>query len=169
MSNVKAPLQDGIDYKSEIIAQICAAQPVIALLLDDPSADIDSDAAYAVTEKNIFDYDYISRTVERSDAFIMVDADMIAATSGSMNAWEVYVQIVCHKQYVALNPKRFKGIKGNRTDNLTNQIDLLLNGKRFFGIGRLVLQSCKTAVVPDDFTSKLLTYRVEEFRRERQQ
>lgn len=169
MSELRPPLQDGIDYKAEIIAQICTSQDVIGLLLDNPSVDIDSDEAYSATEKNVFDFDYISRTVERSDAFIMVDADMIEATSGSMNAWEVYVQVVCHKKYVPLDPQKFRGVKGNRTDNLTNQIDLLLNGKRLFGIGRLELQCCKTAAVPDDFTSKLLVYRVEEFRKERLQ
>lgn len=167
MSELRPPLQDGIDYKAEVISQICSSQDVIGLLLDNPSIDIDSDEAYSATEKNIFDFDYISRTVERSDAFIMVDADMIEATSGSMNAWELYVQIVCHKKYVPLDPQKFRGVKGNRTDNLTNQVDLLLNGKRLFGIGRLALQCCKTATVPDDFTSKLLVYRVEEFRKER--
>lgn len=168
MSEKKPPLQDGIDYKSEVIAQICTAQPVIALLTDSPTIDIDSDEAYEVTEKNVFDYNYISRTVERSDAFIMVDADMIAATSGSMNAWELYVQVVCHKDYVPLSSRKFKGVKGNRLDNLVFEIDRLINGTRYFGIGKLSLQSCKTAVVPDSFSSKLLTYRIEEFRRERQ-
>lgn len=167
MLEVRPPLQDGIDYKSEVISQICNAQPVLALLTNNPTIDVDSDEAYAVTEKNVFDYDYISRTVERSDAFIMVDADMITVTSGTMNAWEVYVQVVCHKDYVPLSAKKFKGVKGNRLDNLTFQVDQLLNGTRYFGIGRLKLQSCKTATVPDSFSSKLLIYRVEEFRRER--
>ena len=60
MFEKKPPLQDGIEYKSEVIAQICTAQPVIALLTDNPSIDIDSDEAYETTEKNVFDYNYIS-------------------------------------------------------------------------------------------------------------
>lgn len=167
MPEIKTPLQDGIEYKAEVISRICASQSVIGLLIDDADVDIDSDAAYAALEQNMFDYNYIDGTVKRSDAFIMVDADMVAATSGTMNAWEVYIQVVCEKNYVPLSGKKFKGWKGNRLDNLVFQIDKLLNGSHIFGIGRLSLQSCTTAVVPDSFSSKLLTYRVEEFRRER--
>lgn len=167
MPNNKPPLWDGIEYKSSVITRLCSSQPLLGLLADDPGLDIDSDRAYRVTDECIFDFNYIDRTVERSDAFIMIDADMIAPTSGTMNEWDLYVQVVCHKGFVALDSKKFKGIRGNRTDNIICQIDQLLNGTRIFGIGRLTLQSCTVAVVPDSFTSKLLTYRVEEFRRER--
>lgn len=167
MADIKAPLQDGIEYKAEVISRLCSAQPVIGLLIDDTDVDIDSDEAYEAMDHNVYDYNYIDGTVKRSDAFIMVDADMVAVTSGTMNVWEVYVQVVCEKNYVPLSGKKSKGWKGNRLDNLTFQIDKLLNGTRMFGIGKLALQSCTTAVVPDSFSSKLLTYRVEEFRRER--
>lgn len=167
MAEIKAPLQDGIDYKAEVISRLCSAQPVIGLLIDNVDVDIDSDEAYRAMAYNVYDYNYIDGTVKRSDAFIMVDADMVAVTSSTMNAWELYVQVVCEKNYVPLSGKKFKGWKGNRLDNLVFQIDKLLNGTRAFGIGRLTLQSCTTAVVPDSFSSKLLTYRVEEFRRER--
>ena len=167
MPEYRPPLQDGIDYKAAVISSICASQAVIGLLVDDPAVDIDGDRAYRATDECVFDYNYIARTVERSGAFMKVDAEMINPTSGTMNAGEVYVQVVCHKGYVALDPKKFKGVKCNRTDNLVNQIDMLLNGTRLFGIGRLSLQSCGISVVPDSFTSKMLTYRVEEYRRER--
>lgn len=167
MPDVKTPLQDGIDYKAGVIAQLCNSQEVVGLLANNPSIDIESEEAYKFLDDCIYDFNYISKTVERSDAFVMIDADMIAPTSGSMNAWELYVQVVCYKEYVPLDHKIFRGVKGNRCDNLAFQIDKLLNGSRLFGIGRLTLQSATTAVVPDSFTSKLLTYRVEEFRRER--
>lgn len=167
MAELKAPLQDGIEYKAEVISRLCASQPVISLLADEADIDLDGDEAYATMEQNIFDFNYVPGVVKRGVGYIMVDADMIAAPSGTMNAWELYVQVVCEKNYVPLSGKKFKGWKGNRLDNLTFQIDKLLNGTRMFGIGKLALQSCTTAVVPDSFSSKLLTYRVEEFRRER--
>lgn len=161
------PLQDGIEYKSAIIEQICNAADVLRLLADDPNLEVEDDRAFRVCDEDIFDFNYIDRTVTRSDAFLMVDAEMIEATSGTMYAWEVFVQVVCHKDYMRLDPKKFRGVKGNRIDNLSKQIDALLNGSSLFGIGRLKLQSCNLAVVPDNFTSKLLTYRVEDFRRSR--
>lgn len=163
----KTPLQDGIDYKSKVLAAITHSQEVVGLLLDDPNVDLESDETSTALANCLFDFNYIDRTVERQDAFIMVDADMTNVTSQSFNAWELYVQIVCYKEYVPLDPKKFKGVKGNRRDNLTNEVDLLLNGQRLFNVGQIELISATTAVVPDSFTSKMLTYRLIEPRRER--
>jgi hypothetical protein len=167
LSNINTPLQDSIQYKSNIISLICQSPKVVGLLVDDPNVDVDSDEVYEKVKNCIFDYDYVSKTVERSDAFIMVDADMISPSSGSINNWEIYIQVVCHKNYMALDPKVFKGVKGNRRDNLMCEVDNLINGSRIAGIGKLTLFRAITSQVPDSFTSKLLTYGVPEFRRER--
>jgi len=163
----KTPLQDGVDYKQEVVKRLVSSQEVVGLLLNNPNIDLDSDEAVDSLDDLIFDFDYIDRTVERSNAFIMVDADMIMPTSGSFNMWELYVQIVCHKDYVRLDGKKFKGVVGNRRDNLMCEVDKLLNGSRMFGVGKLELKSATTAMVPDSFTSKLLTYTISEVRRER--
>lgn len=165
MPNKRNPLQDGIDYKAAVISEICSSPDVLRLLSDNPSLEIDSDQAFQLCDENIFDFNYIDRTVERKDAFIMVDVEMVSAPTGTMYGWHVFVQVVSYKGYARLNPKKFKGVKGNRVDNLVTQIDSLLNGSRLFGIGELNLQECSIAVVPDNFTSKMLTYRVEDFRK----
>lgn len=163
----KTFLDDGIRYKSEVIKQICQSQPTIGLIGNDPNIDITSEKASEIMDNNIYDFNYVSKTIERADAFIMVDTDMVGPTSGTMNNWELYVQVVCHKDFVPLDSSIFKGVSGNRLDNLAGEVDSLLNGTRLFGIGQLELSSCVTASVPDAFSSKLLTYRINEFRRER--
>lgn len=162
-----SPLQDCIDFKAQVISRIVADQTIVGLLLNDPAIDLDSDRAIDSLAERIYDYDYIDRTVEDSHAFIMVEADMIGPSSGSFNNWELYVQIVCHKDYNALPAKVFKGVRGNRRDNLMCYVDKLLNGSNFIGVGKLELKAATTAMVPDSFTSKMLTYRVVEPRRER--
>lgn len=161
------PLDDMTLYKEAIIRKIASSQKVIGLLVNDPSIDMDSDEANDIIDRNIFDYDYIDRTVQRSDAYIMVDSELDYPTSGTMNQWRVYVQIVCAKSFNSMDHKIFKGVSGNRRDNLAQEIDALLNGERFIGIGDLELLSAAPASVPDTFTSMLLTYRVHDFRRER--
>lgn len=161
------PLQDGVEYKAEVISRIASCQKVVDLLLDKPGTDLESSETYTALDNTLFDYNYIDKTVERSDAFVMVDADMVEASTSSFNTWELFVQVVCHKDYVRLNAKKFKGVKGNRRDVLTYEIDKLLNGTDLFGVGKLELIECVTAVVPDSFTSKLLTYQIKETRRER--
>ena len=161
------PLDDMTLYKEAIIRKIAASQKVIGLLVNDPMIDMDSDEANDIIDRNIFDYDYIDRTVQRSDAYIMVDSELDYPTSGTMNQWRVYVQIVCAKTFNSMDHKIFKGVSGNRRDNLAQEIDALLNGERFIGIGDLELLSAAQATVPDKFNSILLTYRVHDFRRER--
>lgn len=161
------PLDTLINYKADVISKLSNAKSVVALMLNNPDIDMDSDAAYDITSTNIYDFDYVDKTVERSDAYIMVDCDMLGPTSGSVNAYEVYVQVVCSKSFMRLPSSTFKGVKGNRCDNLVRQIDFLLNGTRIFGIGKLDLASVTSAVVPDSFTSKMLTYRVVDYRGER--
>lgn len=161
------PLDDMTLYKEAIIRKIASSQKVIGLLVNDPMIDMDSDEANDIIDRNIFDYDYIDRTVQRSDAYIMVDSELDYPTSGTMNQWRVYVQIVCAKAFNSMDHKIFKGVAGNRRDNLAQEIDALLNGERFIGIGDLELLSAAPASVPDTFTSMLLTYRVHDFRRER--
>ena len=161
------PLDDMTLYKEAIIRKIASSQKVIGLLVNDPMIDMDSDEANDIIDRNIFDYDYIDRTVQRSDAYIMVDSELDYPTSGTMNQWRVYVQIVCAKAFNSMDHKIFKGVSGNRRDNLAQEIDALLNGERFIGIGDLELLSAAPASVPDTFTSMLLTYRVHDFRRER--
>ena len=161
------PLDDLIAYKEAVIKKISESQEVIGFLADDPAIDIYSDDANDIIDHDIFDFDYIDRTVQRSDAYIMVDSELDYPTSGSMNQWRVYVQVVCAKIFNKLNHKQFKGVNGNRRDNIARAVDSLLNGERFIGIGKLELISASPASVPDSFTSILLTYRVHDFRRER--
>lgn len=156
-------LDDLINYKHTVIKSLADDQGVVGLLLNDPHVDMESDAAYDVVGNVIFDFDYVDRTVQRTDAYIMVDAEMVNPTSGTMHMWRLYVQVVCEKGYNKLDHKIFKGVRGNRRDNLARQIDLLINGRRDFGIGELELHSVTTATVPDTFTSVLLTYTIHDF------
>ena len=160
-------LDDLIDMKHEVIRAISQDQNVVGLLLNDPNVDMESDSAYNIVETNIYDFDYVDHSVERSDAYIMVDSEMVSAASGSINKWYLYVQVVCEKAYNPLSHKIFKGVKGNRRDNLVRSIDVLLNGSHDYGIGKLDLISAGPATVPDSFTSFMLTYEIHEFRRER--
>lgn len=160
-------LDDLIIYKENVIHALATSQSVMGLLANNPSLNLESDTAENLLERNIFDYDYIDGTVERHDAYIMVDSELVQPVSGTFNKWYLYVQIVCAKSFNDINKKMFRGVKGNRRDNLAREIDLLLNGSREYGVGKLVLLSASPANVPDKFTSLLLTYEILDFRNER--
>lgn len=167
MLSEKTYLDDIIEFKYAVIKSITSSKKVMGLLLNDPNIDLDGDDALDALKNNIFDFDYVDRTIQRSDAFIMVDTEMVKPSSGSMNVWHVYIQIVSEKGYNALDKKIFKGVKGNRKDNIAREVDLLLNGRDDFGIGKLTLKSVSPSTVPESFTSTLLTYVISDFREER--
>ena len=80
-------LDDLIAYKENVIMAMSQSQDVMGLLANDPAIDLDSEKAEDLLERNIFDYDYIDGTLERHDAYIMVDDELVQPSSGTFNRW----------------------------------------------------------------------------------
>jgi len=75
----------------------------------------------------------------------------------------LYVNIICSKTYMDLDPSLFRGYKGNRRDNIARLVNNELNNNPDFGIGDLHLISATVGSVPTGFTSRVLTYKVPTF------
>lgn len=165
--SVETHLDEIIDYKKTIIDKIGLSQKVVGLLLDNPTIDMSSDAAYKVFDDNLFDYDYIESTQTAAIPLVMVDVEVPSIPTGTMKNMLIFVQVAVPKSQMKLDTTKFKKIKGNRKDNLLRQIDLLLNNSSGFGIGKLKLESVGVASVPSGYTSTLLTYSIPDFARNR--
>ena len=63
-----------------------------------------------------------------------------------------------------IDPSKFKGMIGNRRENLTRYVDKLLSGSDIFGIGELTLTSCRAAPAPTGFSARELTYKISDFK-----
>lgn len=155
----KTHIDELINYSAKVINAIAESPEVVKLVLDDPDVDMSSDLAESVRDK-IYDFNYVDDTVEESGVLIMVDSDIVNMSNPNIADIEVYVQVVVSKHFMRIDSKKFPGVKGNRRDNIARQIDLLLRGRKDFGISRLDLDSAITASVPKKFTSKMLTYSV---------
>ena len=155
-----------INFSAKIIQKIAASQEVVGLMLNDPDILMTSEAALNIYD-DLYDYDYIDDTIDGDKALIMVDVDMLGQSSSTMSDYVIYVQVVCTKKYMKLTPSLFKGVRGNRCNNIVRQVDLLLNGSREFGVGKLELKAINTANVPKNLTSKLLTYKLVDFAHDR--
>lgn len=165
--SVETHIDELIDYKKIIINKLGLSQNVVSLLTDNPSVDMNSDEAYDVFDKNLFDYNYIDGTQTAATPLVMVDVEIPRVPTGTIKDLYVFVQVAVPKLQMKLDVSKFKGIKGNRKDNLLRQIDLLLNNSNEFGIGKLKLESLNVASVPDSYTSTLLTYSISNFARNR--
>lgn len=165
--SVQTHLDEIIDYKKDIIKKLGLSKEVVGLLLDDPDIDMGSDKAYKVFDDNLFDYNYVDDTQSSTKPLIMVDVEIASIPTDTIKDMYIFVQVAVPKLQMKLDGKKFTGVKGNRKDNLLRQIDLLLNNSLDFGIGRLKLDRVNVAVVPDSYTSTLLTYSISDFARRR--
>lgn len=156
-------LDPAIDYASNIVKKLAQSQKVVALIFDDPDIDMDGSKAQSVCDTRIFDYNFVDETVKEVGAYILVEADVVKRPTGATNRYEINIYVVCHKTYMKLDPKKFKGMRGNRRDNISRCIDELLEGSREFGIGKLHLVGFDTVGAPMKMSARQLVYLTPEF------
>lgn len=153
-----------VEYPAKALQKIGTDKTVVALLLNDPSIDVDSDRADEVFDKYLFDYDYVDGTTTETVAYVCVEADLANIPTATIKDMRLYVKVVCHKGFMNIDSLKFKGMIGNRRDNLTRYIDKLLSGSDIFGIGVLSLTNCRVAPAPTGFAARELTYKVSDFK-----
>jgi hypothetical protein len=122
-----------------------------------------SDEADAVFDKNLFDYAYVDETTQETTAYVFAEAEVSHVENQTIKNMYLYITVVCHKQFMKLDPTVFKGYVGNRRDNLVRYIDAKLNNSDIFGIGCLSLKSVGTMPAPAGYTARELVYEVPDF------
>lgn len=162
----KTHLDALIDYKEDIIALMTQDQQLMGLIFDDPEIDLESDEIFNIRDTHIFDHSYVDDVVQTDSVLILVESGLIGMTSKEINTLEVQVQVIVARHFMKLNTKKFKGLRGNRRDNVIRRIELLLHDTRP-GIGRMQLVDCGPVDVPKGFTSMRMTYLIHDFRNNR--
>ena len=158
----RTDIDELVDYSYKARSLIINNQEIMALIADDPNYDLDGDTADEI-EARVKDHDYVDETTLIADAYVMVETEMTNLSSPTMKTMYLYVNVVLSKKFMDMNPKKFKGYKGNRRDNIARLINNLLNDNRDFGVGDLKLISATVGSVPTGFTSRILTYEVPSF------
>ena len=154
-----------IEYKEKVIDALGNCKEIVALILDNPDIDMESDEAIAVFKNNLWDYQYVDETVQEAGAHIMVEASRTGDNNSTIQDFSLFVEIVVSKEYIKLDHKKFIGMNGNRLDNLARFIDKCLNGSRDFGIGKLKPKNIAPVSTPKMFRGVMLTYTPVDFGR----
>lgn len=163
----KTFLDELVEYPVKALHSIGTDPTVVQLLTDNPDIDMDSEEADGVFDKYLFDYIYVDGTTTETAAYICVETEMSRHQTETIQDMKLYVTIICHKQFMKVNTTKFKGMVGNRRDNLVRYTDKLLNGADIFGIGGLTLVSARTVPAPTGFSAREMTYIVPDFRKRR--
>ena len=159
----KTYLDELVEYPVKALQKIGTNDMVVKLLTDDPDISMESDEADSVFDKYLYDYGFVDNTTEEASAYICVEAELVSTPTPTVKDLELYVQIVCHKKFMKIDTSRFKGIIGNRRDNLVRYVDELLNGSEIFGIGKLKLKTARVIPAPSGFAARELTYYIPDF------
>lgn len=157
-------LDELVEYPVKALHCIGTDPMVVKLLTDNPDIDMESEDADEVFEKFLFDYIYVDGTTTEAAAYVCVETETAKSPTPTMQNMKLYVTVICHKQFMKVDATKFKGMIGNRRDNLVRYVDKLLNGSDIFGIGALTLENAHTVAAPTGFTARELTYTVPDFR-----
>lgn len=157
-------LDDLVEFPVKALHRIGTDETIAALLTDNENIDMDSEEADSIFDRYLFDYEYVDSTTTEAAAYICVEVEASKSPTNTINDMYLYVTVICHKQFMKIDPSKFKGMIGNRRDNLVRHIDEVLNSSMNYGIGALLLQSVRTTAAPAGFTAREMTYTVPAFR-----
>ena len=159
----KTYLDQIVDYTSLVIQKISSDKYCVGLLLNKAFDSVDENDCDEALERHIFDYQYVDETTQTSTAYVWVEMEVNDVSNTQIKNNRLYVTVSCHKEYMELDHKIFKGLSGSRRDNLTRYIDKLLNNAGGFGIGNLSLLSVRTLSPVNGFVGRELTYEMPDF------
>lgn len=159
----KTYLDQIVEYPAKVIGKIAGDKTCVGLLVNKQFDKVTEEDFDTVLDEQVFDYQYVDETTSKSTAYIWVEMEVDSVFNHQFKNTHLYVDVCCHKNYMKLAPAIFKGMMGNRRDNLVRYIDKLLNNTDFLGLGPLKLESVKTLSPINGFVARQLIYSVPDF------
>lgn len=152
-----------VDYPAKVMLRIAEDNVCSGLILNKNFNNITDEDKDKVLEENIKDYQYIDDTSQETAAYVWVEMDINRIENRTVKNCMLYITVCCHKNYMKISPTVYKGILGNRRDNLVRYIDKLLSNTILLGIGKLTLKSVRTVSPINGFTARELSYEIPDF------
>lgn len=160
----KTYLDQLVEYPAKVLKRISEDKYCLGLLLNKSFNSIAEEDSDKALDELLYDYQYVDDTTQESSAYIWAEIDVDHVENKQIKGVRLYVTIACHKSYMKLKGSTFRGVMGNRRDNLVRYVDRLLNDTTGIGgIGTLSLQSVRTLSPISGFTLREITYRIPDF------
>jgi len=157
-------LDEIVDYPDAIALALSQDQTIVGLLVDDPNAEIGDNN---VIGSQIYNYNFIPDTQTDSLSYITIDTVITSAPTDTTKTIQIIVTVISHKKNMELKPTVFKGVAGNRRDNLVRYSDKVIRSFKNLGIGKLRFWErnpvAPTSTGSTDYTAKSLIYEVKNF------
>lgn len=162
-------LDELVEFPKLVIMRLMESQIIRNLLVDCNDATIEDLEDDEGRWKYFYDYEHIPGTTQEVKVAYCIDTDIVSVQNSTVKRLELYVSCFCSHALMPLDPKIFKGMSGNRLNNLLRYADLSLRGDREFGIGKLELKNVRTVSSGNaGFAKKTLTYFIPDFNSNRE-
>lgn len=135
---------------------LCCNKNIVALITDDEESDVPN---HTLPYSQIYPYEFIPETVDNGQTFICFDVDIAEVVNKTFYVPVLYIWAFTHKSKMRL-PNG-----GVRIDQLSAEIDKVLNGSRLYGLGELNLRSVGRFSPILDYQGRVLTYYAKDFNR----
>lgn len=149
-------LDELFDYKNKFMKDICCNKNIVTLITGSDESKVPN---HTLPYSQIFPYEYVPETVDDAQTFICFDVDIADVQNKTYYFPVLYVWVFTHKSKMRL-PEG-----GIRTDKLAMEINEVLNGNRFYGLGELELRSVGRFSPILDYQGRVLTYSARDYNR----
>lgn len=149
-------LNEFFDYKNRLMKDLCCNKEIVTLITDKENSRVPN---HTLAYSQVFPYEYVPETVDNGQTFVCFDVDIVEVINKTFYVPVLYIWVFTHKSKMRLPAG------GVRTDLLAAQIDRMLNGSRFYGLGELDLKQVGRFAPITDYQGRVLTYCAKDFNR----
>lgn len=142
-------LQELFDYKNLLMKELCGNEAIVCLTTGNDMATVPN---HGLPYTQIYPYEFVPETVDDAKTFICFDVDIVSVPNETFYVPVLYVWIFTHKSLMRMKEG------GLLLDNISIEIDRMLSGSRFYGMGKLKLDSVNRFVPIQDYQGRVLTY-----------
>lgn len=143
-------LEELYDYKNLLMKQLCTSPEIVKLVTNNPDAAVPN---HGLPYTQIYPYEFVPETVEEGKTFICFDLDITSVPNKTYYVPTLYIWCFTHKSLLTM-----KNGGGCLLDRLCVEINKLLNGSRYYGMGTLDLRSVRRFAPITDYLGRTLTY-----------
>lgn len=149
-------LAEFFDYKNRFMKDLCCNREIVTLITDKDDSKVPN---HTLAYSQVYPYEFVPETVDDGQTFVCFDVDVAEVINKTFYVPVLYVWIFTHKSKMRLQAG------GIRTDKLASEIDKVLNGNRFYGLGELDLYNVGRFSPITDYQGRVLTYYAKDFNR----
>lgn len=142
-------LKEFFDYKNLLMKELCSNENIVRMVTNNEYAVVPN---HGLPYTQIFPYEYVPETVDDAKTFICFDVDIVRVPNKTFYMPVLYLWLFTHKSLL----RQKDG--GLLLDNVSQEIDQMLNGSKYFGMGDLNLESVTRFAPILDYQGRVLTY-----------